>query len=81
MDRETHLHLARLKKICCPYGPFVCWIYVILDITSHLSITVNSQIQLILQAHLGHHHSYLRVLIAHLNKKQKMIDIFNKICF
>jgi len=42
---------------------------------------VNSQIQLILQAHLGHHHNYLGVLIAHLNKKKKMIDIFNKICF
>ena len=32
---------------------------------------VNSQIQLILQAHLGHHHNYLGVLIAHLNKKRK----------
>jgi len=46
VDSETHLHLARLKKICCPYGPFVCWIDAMLDITSHLSITVKSHLSI-----------------------------------
>jgi len=42
-------------------------IYLLQNSQIPLKKKVNSQIQLILQAHLGHHHNYLSVLIAHLD--------------